>query len=51
MVRNPMTFSATPPRYELPPPALGQDDAAIRAWLSQPRERGMLKGASNDNTT
>jgi crotonobetainyl-CoA:carnitine CoA-transferase CaiB-like acyl-CoA transferase len=36
MIRNPITFSATPPRYELPPPALGQDRDAIRAWLSQP---------------
>lgn len=51
MIRNPMTFSATPPRYELPPPALGQDDAAIRAWLSQPRERATPTGAPNDNTT
>jgi len=51
MIRNPMTFSATPPRYELPPPALGQYSEAIRAWLSQPRERATAKGASNDNTT
>ena len=36
MIRNPITFSATPPRYELPPPALGQDSETIRAWLSQP---------------
>jgi crotonobetainyl-CoA:carnitine CoA-transferase CaiB-like acyl-CoA transferase len=36
MIRNPITFSATPPRYELPPPALGQDNDAIRAWLSRP---------------
>jgi crotonobetainyl-CoA:carnitine CoA-transferase CaiB-like acyl-CoA transferase len=35
-VRNPITFSATPPRYDLPPPVLGQDNAAIRAWLEQP---------------
>lgn len=39
MIRNPMIFSATPPRYELPPPALGQDSELIRAWLSKPRER------------
>jgi crotonobetainyl-CoA:carnitine CoA-transferase CaiB-like acyl-CoA transferase len=38
MIRNPMTFSATPPRYELPPPALGQDSELIRTWLSQPRD-------------
>jgi crotonobetainyl-CoA:carnitine CoA-transferase CaiB-like acyl-CoA transferase len=36
MIRNPMTFSATPARYELPPPALGQDNEAVRAWLAEP---------------
>jgi crotonobetainyl-CoA:carnitine CoA-transferase CaiB-like acyl-CoA transferase len=35
-VRNPITFSSTPPRYSLPPPALGQDNEAIRAWLAKP---------------
>jgi crotonobetainyl-CoA:carnitine CoA-transferase CaiB-like acyl-CoA transferase len=35
MIRNPITFSATPARYELPPPALGQDDETVRAWLSR----------------
>ncbi|HTE83350.1 MAG TPA: CoA transferase [Dehalococcoidia bacterium] len=35
-VRHPITFSASPPRYELPPPAPGQDSTAIRAWLAQP---------------
>jgi crotonobetainyl-CoA:carnitine CoA-transferase CaiB-like acyl-CoA transferase len=34
--RNPITFSATPPRYDLPPPAAGQDSDAIRAWLGKP---------------
>ncbi|HTF07815.1 MAG TPA: CaiB/BaiF CoA-transferase family protein [Asanoa sp.] len=32
-VRNPITFSATPPRYELPPPGLDQHGEEIRAWL------------------
>jgi crotonobetainyl-CoA:carnitine CoA-transferase CaiB-like acyl-CoA transferase len=36
MVRNPITFSVTPPRYDLPPPSLGQDSDAIRAWLGKP---------------
>lgn len=36
MIRNPITFSATSPRYDLPPPALGQDNDAIRAWLRRP---------------
>jgi crotonobetainyl-CoA:carnitine CoA-transferase CaiB-like acyl-CoA transferase len=51
MIRNPMAFSMTPPHYELPPPALGQDDDVIRAWLTQPRERPMLGSIPNDNTT
>jgi crotonobetainyl-CoA:carnitine CoA-transferase CaiB-like acyl-CoA transferase len=32
-VRNPIRMSATPPRHELPPPALNADGDAIRAWL------------------
>ncbi len=44
MIRNPITFSATPPRYELPPPALGQDNQAVRAWLSQPGHGVTLEG-------
>ncbi len=36
MIRNPITFSATPARYELPPPALGRDNDAVRDWLSRP---------------
>ncbi len=35
LVRNPITFSLTPPRHTLPPPAIGQDNEQIRAWLSQ----------------
>jgi crotonobetainyl-CoA:carnitine CoA-transferase CaiB-like acyl-CoA transferase len=36
MVRHPISFSLTPPQYKLPPPALGQDNEQIRAWLAQP---------------
>ncbi len=36
MIRHPITFSLTPPRYILPPPVLGQDSEQLRAWLSQP---------------
>ncbi|MEU4563579.1 CoA transferase [Actinoplanes sp. NPDC023936] len=32
-VRNPITFSATPARYELPPPGLDEHGEEIRAWL------------------
>jgi crotonobetainyl-CoA:carnitine CoA-transferase CaiB-like acyl-CoA transferase len=35
-VRNPIRFSATPARHELPPPALDADGDAIRAWLGFP---------------
>ena len=33
-VRNPITFSTITPRYELPPPGLGEHSDEIRAWLS-----------------
>lgn len=36
-IRNPLTFSLTPPRYELPPPAIDQDGEQLRAWLRSPR--------------
>ena len=41
-VRHPLDFSLTPPRYELPPPALGQHSDEIRAWLAD---------AANDEST
>ena len=33
-VRNPITFSSIQPRYDLAPPALGQDTDEIRDWLA-----------------
>src|ERR1700728_3031254 len=33
-IRNPLRFSATPPRYTLPPPGLDEHGAEIRRWLS-----------------
>lgn len=51
MIRNPITFSATPARYVLPPPALGQDSDAIRAWLSRPLDAGLLGGELADAAT
>jgi crotonobetainyl-CoA:carnitine CoA-transferase CaiB-like acyl-CoA transferase len=33
-IRHPLTFSATPPRYDLPPPDLDEHGAEIRAWLN-----------------
>jgi crotonobetainyl-CoA:carnitine CoA-transferase CaiB-like acyl-CoA transferase len=35
-VRHPLTFSVTPPRYDLPPPRLDEHGAQIRAWLAAP---------------
>ncbi|MFZ2016644.1 MAG: CoA transferase [Nocardioides sp.] len=32
-IRNPITFSETPPDYRLPPPALDEHGDEIRAWL------------------
>jgi crotonobetainyl-CoA:carnitine CoA-transferase CaiB-like acyl-CoA transferase len=40
LVRHPITFSLTPPRHELPPPALSQDNELIRAWLGQSPHAG-----------
>jgi crotonobetainyl-CoA:carnitine CoA-transferase CaiB-like acyl-CoA transferase len=37
-VRNPITFSATPADYRLPPPALDEHGAEIRRWLATPQE-------------
>jgi crotonobetainyl-CoA:carnitine CoA-transferase CaiB-like acyl-CoA transferase len=37
-VRNPITFSATPASYRLPPPRLDQQGDEIRQWLSSPSE-------------
>ncbi|MGW5671243.1 CaiB/BaiF CoA transferase family protein [Micromonospora sp. NPDC003776] len=34
-VRHPVGFSATPPRYHLPPPRLDAHGAEIRAWLAE----------------
>jgi crotonobetainyl-CoA:carnitine CoA-transferase CaiB-like acyl-CoA transferase len=37
-VRNPVTFSQSPARYDLPPPGLDEHGAELRAWLSAPRD-------------
>jgi crotonobetainyl-CoA:carnitine CoA-transferase CaiB-like acyl-CoA transferase len=33
-IRHPLDFSASPPRYDLPPPSLDEHGAQIRAWLA-----------------
>jgi crotonobetainyl-CoA:carnitine CoA-transferase CaiB-like acyl-CoA transferase len=35
-VRHPIIYSATPPSYPLPPPALDEHGEQIRAWLAGP---------------
>ena len=35
-IRNPLRFSETAPRYDLPPPALDEHGEQIRAWLGSP---------------
>ena len=39
-VRNPITFSLTPARYDLAPPTLGEHNNQIRAWLAAPTKTG-----------
>lgn len=47
-VANPITLARSPVRYHRPPPALGADDSAVRAWLSAdpPARRPVDPGAS-----
>jgi crotonobetainyl-CoA:carnitine CoA-transferase CaiB-like acyl-CoA transferase len=45
-VRHPLSFSATSPRYDRPPPALDQDGDEVRAWLATPRDRAGRLGAT-----
>jgi crotonobetainyl-CoA:carnitine CoA-transferase CaiB-like acyl-CoA transferase len=35
-VRHPLRFSATAPRYQLPPPGLDEHGEEIRRWLADP---------------
>ncbi|MFC0105279.1 CaiB/BaiF CoA transferase family protein [Kibdelosporangium aridum] len=35
MIRNPITFSATRTRHDLPPPGLDEHGSQIRAWLKE----------------
>lgn len=39
MIRNPIDFSLTPPRYRTAPPTLGEHSDEIRHWLETPRDR------------
>ncbi len=37
MIRHPITLSATPPRYDLAPPTLGEHTEDVLKWLAEPR--------------
>ena len=39
-IRNPVSFSATPLRYDLPPPRLDEHGEELRSWLAGPRDAG-----------
>ncbi|HEX9033401.1 MAG TPA: CoA transferase [Streptosporangiaceae bacterium] len=39
-IRHPLTFSVTPPRYDLPPPSLDEHGPEIRAWLATSTQTG-----------
>jgi crotonobetainyl-CoA:carnitine CoA-transferase CaiB-like acyl-CoA transferase len=39
-IRNPISFSATPLRYDLPPPRLDEHGEELRSWLAGPRDAG-----------
>ncbi len=36
LIRNPISLSATAPRYDLAPPPLGHDTDSVLAWLADP---------------
>ncbi|HEU5417815.1 MAG TPA: CoA transferase [Streptosporangiaceae bacterium] len=44
-IRHPVTFSASPPSYRLPPPVLDQHGAEIRAWLAAPSSPARQEGS------
>jgi len=50
-VRHPITFSATPASYRLPPPALDEHGAEIRRWLAAPEEKSQEKGPNDMGST
>ncbi|HUJ07267.1 MAG TPA: CoA transferase [Streptosporangiaceae bacterium] len=39
-IRHPLTFSGTPPRYDLPPPRLDEHGDQIRRWLADQESGG-----------
>jgi crotonobetainyl-CoA:carnitine CoA-transferase CaiB-like acyl-CoA transferase len=50
-VRHPVDFSATPPRYPLPPPALDEHGDQIRGWLAAPPGPVPWRRAGHEGTS
>jgi crotonobetainyl-CoA:carnitine CoA-transferase CaiB-like acyl-CoA transferase len=50
VVRNPITFSVTPPRYDLAPPGLGEHSEQIREWLASPANTAFPTVHSKEKT-
>jgi crotonobetainyl-CoA:carnitine CoA-transferase CaiB-like acyl-CoA transferase len=50
-IRHPITYSVTPPSYPLPPPALDEHGAEIRAWLAAPPGPPPWAGAPHHRET
>jgi len=49
-IRHPVGYSATPPSYPLPPPALDEHGEQIRAWLASPPGPPGPPSAGTDQT-
>jgi crotonobetainyl-CoA:carnitine CoA-transferase CaiB-like acyl-CoA transferase len=49
-VRNPITFSETPPDYRLPPPSLDEHGPEIRRWLAQPADPAVDPTTDQEHT-
>lgn len=48
MARHPITFSATPAHYELPPPELDEHGPELRKWLASPQDPQAIQKSSRD---
>ncbi|MFG2914938.1 CaiB/BaiF CoA transferase family protein [Kitasatospora sp. NPDC048298] len=48
LVANPIGLSRTPPRYQLPPPRLGEHTAELAAWLDAPYDAPAHDGPTHD---
>jgi crotonobetainyl-CoA:carnitine CoA-transferase CaiB-like acyl-CoA transferase len=49
-IRNPLRFSATPPRYKLPPPGLDEHGEEIRAWLAPAPEGSVPEDSAPEDS-